>query len=275
MARFSGGWIKVYREIIGTDISEHPVRLALFIHLIAMANIEETWVDWGGAPRKCPRGSLVTSYRELAKVVGADRQSVERQLKYLASRDTLLVESETRGTFITICNYSEYQDKKKSDETVSIQSCDTDTATVTATDNTSNEELKNIRTKEVKNNNISSVVQKSTSLVDSPKKTLSIQSFEDFNFISSKKQKSNLALLYPDFEFLRREFIKMDSWLSANPKKNRKTARGWDQFVGNWLSSSWPKYQASIPSNGAQTVAKAEIENRIANLFNGDKSNAS
>lgn len=278
MARFNGGWIKVYRELIGTDISKHPTRLALFIHLVAMANIEETWVDWGGTPRKCPRGSLVTSFRELSKVVGACRGSVERQLKYLASRDTILVETETRGTFVTINNYSDYQDKPTGSVTVTRHRSDTGGATVGATVGASNEEVKNIRSKEVKNNNNSSVALTSSApLVPvSTKSTLSISSFQDFEFVLSPKVKSNLSLLYPDFDFLRREFIKMDSWLSSNPKKNLKTKRGWDQFVNNWLAKSWPQYQASLPSNkAASTVAQADLSDRIEKLFSKEAKDAS
>lgn len=148
VARFDGGWIKVYREIIGTDISKNPTRLSLFIHLVAFANIEETWVEWNGKPRVCPRGSLVTSYRELAREIGTDKGTVERQLKYLALRDTVVVETETRGTFITVKNYSEYQDNKTNIRTVTRHSVDTGADTGTDTDRDSNEESKNIRSKE-------------------------------------------------------------------------------------------------------------------------------
>lgn len=112
MARFTKGWVKLYRELLGTDIAKHPTRLSLFIHLVAMANVEDSWVEWKGKPRLCPRGSLVTSMRELADIIGGDRKTVERQLKYLALRETVVVESDPRGSFVTIQNYSEYQDSQ-------------------------------------------------------------------------------------------------------------------------------------------------------------------
>lgn len=149
MARYNGGWIKLYRELLETDISRNPNRLSIFIHLMGMANLEDTWVEWGSKPRLCPRGSLVTSIRELSKRTGADRGSIERQLRYLALRDTIVLETETRGTFITIKNFSAYQDNKLSIVTHSRQDCDTPPDTPPDTVEVPNEELKNIRSKEV------------------------------------------------------------------------------------------------------------------------------
>jgi hypothetical protein len=110
VARFNNGWIKVYRKLLDSDIAVNPIRFSLFVRLMGMANLEGTWVQWGAQPRLCPRGSLVTSIRELADKIGADKGSVERQIKYLALRDTIVVETETRGTFITIKNFELYQD---------------------------------------------------------------------------------------------------------------------------------------------------------------------
>lgn len=143
MARFNGGWVKIYREVLNSDIGKHPTRFSLFMHLIAMANIEESWVDWKGKPRRCPRGSLVTSLRELSKVTGADTKMIERQLRYLALRDTLGLEPDTRGTFITVNNYSDYQDKYADAVTVPTHGRHGDDVTDGDTDRDSNEESKN------------------------------------------------------------------------------------------------------------------------------------
>ena len=143
VARYLSGWVKVYRRLIGTDISKNPVRFSLFVHLLSMANIEDSWVEWGSKPRLCPRGSLVTSLRELADFIGADKGSVERQLKYLALRDTIVVESETRGTFITIKNFSDYQDVETKTRQKRDKTRDTVADTPADTVADSNEEIKN------------------------------------------------------------------------------------------------------------------------------------
>lgn len=244
MARFTSGWVKVYRELLGSDIASHPTRLSLFIHLVAMANLEETWVDWKGKPRICPRGSLVTSLRELAQVTGADRGMIERQLKYLALRDTLVVESETRGSFITIKNYSEYQDNQTVDVTKVRRGSDTDTATHAATDTASIEEINNIRTKEERNN---------TSAEPSNLVPLKPAVSNALVRISSEKQVAISADLikswadtYPK-DFLDMELKKARSWILANPQKSPK--KGWGRFFNSWFDRGWEKYRTTLKSN--------------------------
>ena len=98
------------------------------------------------------------------------------------------------------------------------------------------------------------------------KQTISIQNFQDFNSILSDQTKSNLFELYPDFEFLKREFLKMHTWLIANPARNKKSSRGWSAFVANWLDRSWGKYTNGLPSNKAN-FSSAEVDERISKLF--------
>jgi hypothetical protein len=43
---------------------------------------------------------------------------------------------------------------------------------------------------------------------------------------------------------LKREFLKMESWLLNNPAR-RKTVRGMGRFVDNWLASARPEKQNS------------------------------
>lgn len=101
------------------------------------------------------------------------------------------------------------------------------------------------------------------------RQTFKISSFNDFELVIDKKTQSNLAELYPDYEYIRREFLKMHNWLLANPKKNLKTSKGWRQFVSSWLDKGWDKHQKTIPSNKANqsTVLQADIESRINDLF--------
>ena len=47
-----------------------------------------------------------------------------------------------------------------------------------------------------------------------------------------------------DQDYVHREFIKISNWLDANPKKNRRTERGWLQFVSNWLERGWASHLA-------------------------------
>jgi hypothetical protein len=99
--------------------------------------------------------------------------------------------------------------------------------------------------------------------------TISISSFKDFENVIDDKAKSNFYALYPDIDFLRREFMKMHNWLISNPKKNLKTPGNWIRFIGNWLDKGWPQYQNSLPSNKADktTLMQDELTDRISKLF--------
>lgn len=113
MSRFDRGYFKLWRTLLESDIAQNPVRFSVFVHLISMANIEPTSVQGpNGQPMICPRGSLVTSLRELVSRTGARRGCVERTLIYLQKRDTIRVQSGNRGTVISIVNYNEYQNVK-------------------------------------------------------------------------------------------------------------------------------------------------------------------
>lgn len=109
------------------------------------------------------------------------------------------------------------------------------------------------------------------------RETIQVYSFKDFDHILSHDVKANYYALYPDFEFLKREFLKMHNWLIANPKKNKKTVPNWIKFVSGWLDKGWPKYQNSLPSNKADqtTVALAEVDDRIRKLFESEVPHAS
>lgn len=271
MARHSNGWIKIYRSAILGDIGSNYIRSGLFGALVAIANIKQSTVDWNGKPRKLERGELVTSLRELAELGEVDTKTVRKHLKYLKERETISIQSCTSGTFIKIINYEKYQAVGSDFESGVDDSVDN--AMDNAMDNkaltawTYNEELKNKRIKELKNN--TSSLPTVVGSLKPPKQTISISSFKDFDLILNQKARQNYAELYPDIDFLKREFLKMHNWLIANPKKNLKSQSGWTRFVSTWLDKGWPQYQNSLPSNKADqsNVAASEVRDRINKLF--------
>ena len=100
-----------------------------------------------------------------------------------------------------------------------------------------------------------------TRTIPSTKLLHKVYSTNDLSSCLDNVSKTNLLELYPDPEFIKREFIKMHNWLIANPKKNNKTFRGWATFVSGWLDKGWPKYQASIPTNKAASSSVEELMN--------------
>ncbi|MCM2323507.1 MAG: hypothetical protein NDJ90_09625 [Oligoflexia bacterium] len=109
MARFEGGWFKLYRSAIESDIGDNAYCLALFIRLLSWATLKPTTIRFNGVPREIPRGSLVIGISELGEKIGCARGTVYRHLLYLESRNTIRREIATEGTLISIVNFERYQ----------------------------------------------------------------------------------------------------------------------------------------------------------------------
>jgi DNA-binding transcriptional MocR family regulator len=117
MTRFGNGYIKFYRSVVDEDIGWSGVQLAVWTTLLCWATRFETKIRWKGQQRLIPPGTVVTGVRELAKRLGFSKDSVARAFHALSSRDSIRVETSTRGTLITICNWSEYQEVTDSSAT--------------------------------------------------------------------------------------------------------------------------------------------------------------
>ena len=109
MARHSGGWVKLYRKAVLGDIGSSFTRGGLFSAIVAMANIQDSIVDWGGRPRKLERGQIATSLSELASLGEVDRKTVLKHLNYLRIRETINIEISSQGAIVTVLNYERYQ----------------------------------------------------------------------------------------------------------------------------------------------------------------------
>lgn len=65
----------------------------------------------------------------------------------------------------------------------------------------------------------------------------------------SEESRNRLCQLYPESEFVNREVVKMQQWLSVNPRRTPKGKSGWSRFVMGWLERSWERHRKTIPSN--------------------------
>lgn len=54
-----------------------------------------------------------------------------------------------------------------------------------------------------------------------------------------------LLKLYPQ-DYIDREKIKMELWLTTNPQKNPKSTRGWTRFITGWLERGWDGYRKGL-----------------------------
>lgn len=116
----SKGYIKLPRALLDEEISRKPCALALFVHLLTMANREPR--VWNGL--QVERGQVVTSRRSLSKRCGMSEAQVRAALSYLSDRALArlsarssarsgggaLARLSARGyTLITICEFDSYE----------------------------------------------------------------------------------------------------------------------------------------------------------------------
>lgn len=126
MARFDRGWIKFHRRVVEGDIGCSGVQLAVWVTLLCWSTRYETSIRWKGQQRVIPPGMVVTGIRELAARLGFSKDSIARALRALASRDSIRIETATRGTLISICKWDEYQCSDDESATQVRHSRDTD-----------------------------------------------------------------------------------------------------------------------------------------------------
>jgi hypothetical protein len=99
------GWIKLHRKIQKWEWADDPYTLATWIHCLLAANHEER--RWHGII--IPKGSFVTSYTKLAKIVGISTKSVRTALEHLKQTRELASKSTSKYTLISITNWDSYQ----------------------------------------------------------------------------------------------------------------------------------------------------------------------
>lgn len=109
----NNGYILLHRKIIKewewySNINDTRV----FIHCLLSANWEDGWFDG----IKIPRGSFVTSYKNLAKEVGISVQQLRTSLNHLKSTHNITNETNKQFSIITIKNYDKYQINQQSEQ---------------------------------------------------------------------------------------------------------------------------------------------------------------
>jgi hypothetical protein len=113
------GWIKFYREVLGTDLWYDVTTFRLFTYLLLNATHQDG-IKKGGVELK--RGQWIRSYRKLAQDLAYKEgrgvkeysiKTISKCVKKLVDAGTITVEETKQGTLFTIVNYAKYQDKQE------------------------------------------------------------------------------------------------------------------------------------------------------------------
>ena len=115
----AAGFIKLPRALLSEPWARRPASLALFVHLLAKANLEAK--DWEGV--RIERGQLVTSRSALVSATGISEKCVRNALQeleqagrakqraYFGAKPFRASGAKQRAksfTLITICNFDDY-----------------------------------------------------------------------------------------------------------------------------------------------------------------------
>lgn len=92
--------------MVDWEWASDPLTVALFVHLLLMANSDEGW-RWRGMEFKA--GQLVTSVAALSQNTGLTVKQVRNRLEQLEQSGELQVETHTKYSVISINRYNEYQ----------------------------------------------------------------------------------------------------------------------------------------------------------------------
>ena len=140
------GYLKLYRSITTWEWYKDTNTKIVFLHLLLKAN----WEPSRYKGYEVPKGGLVIGLKSLSKELGLSIQSVRTSLEHLKSTNEITIKSTNKFSIVSIVNWEKYQgcDDEVTNKVTHNLTNDQQT---TNKQLTTEEEYKNIRTKEIKN----------------------------------------------------------------------------------------------------------------------------
>lgn len=223
------GHIKIDRRILEWEWYKDLNTCRLFFHLLLRAN----WKDGRFQGMEIPRGSLVTSYNNLAAETGLSVKNVRTALKHLETTGEVAVNRHPKFSVVTVNNYNLYQ----SDGTINGSQV-ADNRQTTGKQVATIEEVKKVRSKE-SNNNIPSAPDDKSPCAGS------FLLNDGTSYEITENDVDKFQQLYPGID-VRQEIRNITGWCISNPR-NRKTRAGAKRFLNGWLSRA---QNSSRPNKG-------------------------
>lgn len=158
-----GGWIKFHRKILDNEIWQDVTAFRLFTLLLLKASHKDGIKTRG---IEVNRGQYLRAYSKLAEDLEymegrgfkkVSKSTVERKVKKLVDASMVSVSETVSGTLFTITKYDDYQGADDVNEITSGTDKETNvgrTRDDRGTNVVQEQELKNLRTKELKNKDI-------------------------------------------------------------------------------------------------------------------------
>jgi predicted transcriptional regulator len=151
------GYIKLHRKILDNAIFRKPKVSHLFNYCLLRANWSDKTICWNGQPLVVERGSFITGRKQIALETGLSEQNVRYALRTLHTFGMVKPSSEkstSKFTYLTICNYNDYQhledeaNQQSNQQVTSNQPASNQQVTTDKNNNTNNTKETNKNTKE-------------------------------------------------------------------------------------------------------------------------------
>lgn len=249
------GYIRIERKILDWGWYRNINTKVLFLHMILRANWEEGFFEG----HTIPRGSFVSSIKNLAFETGLTENEVRQAIKHLKLTNEITSKSTNKFTVFTVKNYDLYQaDNKQNNKRVTNKS------------QTINKQLTTIEKEKeyINKNNIFPSnevnIYSCSELKNSEPKTeniaIELPLNDNSQYPVSHEAVQEWAELYPAVNVIQ-QLRAMKGWLIANPTK-RKTRRGVAKFINAWLSREQDKGNKPVASQPVKKNMTTNYEQR-------------
>ena len=248
------GWICLGRQIMDSWLWEDkPFAYGqAWTDMLLMANHERNRFPLGSEIITLQRGEFVTSELKLMARWGWSKTRVRRFLQLLENDGMIIKKTDRKKTTLTIVNYSKFQDLKTDSRPIKDQ-MKTDSRPIKDTNNNDN----NV------NNDNNNIIYSSEPDKSAPNPSGILIQLNDKTFYDVPLEKISLwENTYPAVD-VNQELKKMSAWCDSNPTR-RKTRRGIERFINNWLSRTQD-------SGGIKVKEKVIEEERTNNTYNTDE----
>ena len=254
-------YIKLFRKFLDWEWYDDLPTKALWIHILLKANYKDK--TWHG--KEVKRGSFLTSYSSLQSELKLSKKQIERALKNLQKTGEVEKVANRENTLIIATKYDFYQGTGEAKETPGGNEGDT----LGKPRGNEGEQLKKERKKQgTKQTNKKTYAQsdKLTSIDSTPEDgneptavsqnkvneepVVEIKLNDGSTHGVTESKASTWQELFPAVD-VRQELNKMRAWSDANPSK-RKTKRGVERFIVNWLSREQDRGGSKSASSGRQ-----------------------
>lgn len=234
-----GGWIKLHRALADHPVASDPNSLAVWIHILMLANHKETKRQINGQIVTLKAGQLITSRKSISEKTGVQESKVERVLKMLKSEQQIEQVGTAKFRVISIVNWCLYQ----GDEQVEEQQANNRRTADEQQANTPGEVLRTEECKEDKEGDSSSKSTRRNWV--SELVALGVDKKHAKDWLAVRKQK-RAAMTDTALEQVMQEAEK--AGITVGEAIHIAASNSWQGFKASWLNKT--------ATNGSQALAK-------------------